>query len=139
MRQISISFSSNRLTLEGVVSVPQQGPGRYPVVVVCHSHPVFKGDMEHPVVQAVCTALDYKGLATLRFNFRGIGKSEGEFTNGRDELEDVEAALKVVSHWPNLDNRRIGLVGYSFGAAVILGGMSRLKRSRALVYSNKII
>ena len=132
MRQIAISFSSQRLTLEGVVSVPQGGLGRYPAVVVCHPHPVFQGDMEHPLVQAICTALDQRGLATLRFNFRGVGGSEGEFTNGQKELKDVEAALKVAACWPGLDRRRMGLVGYSFGASVILRGLSWLKSPRAL-------
>ena len=133
MRQNAISFSSQQLTLEGVVSVPQGGPGRYPAVVVCHPHPVFQGDMDHPLVLAVCTALDQRGLATLRFNFRGVGRSEGEFTNGQKELEDVQAALKVASHWLGLNRRRMGLVGYSFGAAVILRGLSRLKNPKALV------
>ena len=66
-------------------------------------------------------------FATLRFNFRGVGRSEGAFTNGSEEKEDIRAAINVLKNWPGINRKRLGLVGYSFGASVILGGLPKLK------------
>ncbi len=85
-------------------------------IVICHPHPLYGGDMDNPVVvrvQEVCAPL---GFATLRFNFRGVGRSTGTHDGGRAEQSDVEAALghlaRVISGAP------LALAGYSFGAVV---------------------
>ena len=132
MRQSAISFSSQGLDLEGVVSTPQIQATNYPMVVICHSHPIFDGNMNHPLLLEISRRLDAIGIATLRFNFRGIGSSGGEFTNGRQELADVKAALRTAIHWPNVKKSQIGLVGYSFGAAVIIKGLTQLKQAKML-------
>ena len=129
----AIAFQSQKLSLEGVVTIPQGRSGDLPMVVVCHPHPLFQGDMDHPLGLAICAALDKQGVATLRFNVRGVGGSQGEFTNGQEELTDIESALKVASRWPRVASRRIGLVSYSFSAALLLRGLERFKRTRALV------
>ena len=77
MRQQSIGFKSGRLTLEGIVTLPQNAGGDSPGVVVCHAHPVLGGSMTSPVTHALCQSLDDAGIATFRFNFRGVGGSEG--------------------------------------------------------------
>ena len=133
MSRSAIAFQSQKLTLEGVITIPQGRPRDLSMVVVCHPHPLFQGDMDHPLGLAICAALDREGMATLRFNVRGVGGSQGEFTNGQEELTDIESALKVASRWPGVAGRRIGLVGYSFSAALLLRGLERLKRARALV------
>lgn len=132
MRQTSVSFPAEKLTLEGVVGWPEGASGRVPVVVVCPPHPTLSGDMEHPLVLALCDALDRRGMATVRFNFRGVGKSDGSFTNGEQEGLDVGAALRLAQRWPGCDGKRLGLVGYSFAAAVILRSLDRVKSARAL-------
>ena len=76
--------------------------------------------MSNNVVLAICQALTQQSIAAFRFNFRGVGKSEGVFGGGIAEQEDVKAALAFVSSTPNIDYRRIGLAGYSFGASVAL-------------------
>ncbi len=134
MRQTAIGFESKKLKLEGVLTLPQGLAGPFPSLVVCHPHPVLGGDMENPVVMAICRAADRRGLATLRFNFRGVGDSEGEFSNGAGERQDLEAALKVVRRWPGLDRRRIALAGYSFGASVALGGLRRCGAACSLAF-----
>jgi alpha/beta superfamily hydrolase len=134
MRQTAISFKSGRLTIEGVLSIPQELSGPFPALVVCHPLPTLGGDMEDPVVTAVCRRADREGMAALRFNFRGAGDSEGEFDRGVGEQEDVEAALDVVRRWPGLDRKRIALAGYSFGASVVLKGLRRYKHARSLVF-----
>ena len=88
--------------------------------------------MDDPVVVAICRATDGIGAATLRFNFRSVGGSEGEFTNGVEEGNDARAALDVLRRWPGINSKRVAIAGYSFGAAMILDGFQRLKGARAV-------
>jgi len=76
--------------------------------------------MSNNVVFAICQALAQRSIAAFRFNFQGAGKSEGAFGGGISEQEDVKAALAFVSTTPEIDQKRIGLAGYSFGASVAL-------------------
>lgn len=89
--------------------------------------------MENPVVTTICRAADREGFATLRFNFRGVGASAGEFSDGKDEQEDVSSALHVLAHWPGIDGKKRALVGYSFGASVVLGRLRHYTEARSLV------
>lgn len=110
---------SGDISLEAVWHFPE-GTGPFPTVIVCHPHPLYGGNMSSNVVFAICQALAQKSIAALRFNFRGVGKSGGTFGEGIGEQEDVKAALDLVSATPNIDQKRIGLAGYSFGASVAL-------------------
>jgi len=76
--------------------------------------------MSNNVVVAICQALSQESIAALRFNFRGVGKSDGAFGGGITEQEDVQAAIAFISSTPDIDPQRIGLAGYSFGASVAL-------------------
>jgi alpha/beta superfamily hydrolase len=76
--------------------------------------------MSSNVIFAICQALAQQSIAALRFNFRGVRKSGGVFGGGIAEQEDVRAALAFVSSTPTIDQKRIGLAGYSFGAGVAL-------------------
>ncbi|MCH8062322.1 MAG: alpha/beta hydrolase [Chloroflexi bacterium] len=133
MRQSAISFDSKRASLDGVLTTPQELPPPYPTVVVCHAHPTLGGDMDSPLITAICRAADAKGFATLRFNFRGVGSSGGEFTNGDREHEDVKAALNVMKRWPDMDGKRLALVAYSFSAGVALRGLKQTRAAGSLV------
>ena len=85
--------------------------------VVCHPHPLYGGDMDNPVVIRVAEVAQAAGYATLRFNFRGAGTSEGVHDKGRGEQEDVRAAMAALAtHLPA--GSRVGVMGYSFGAAM---------------------
>lgn len=101
------------VTLEARLSAPLPPVGG---VVVCHPHPLYGGDMENPVVVRIGEVCGRLGLTTLRFNFRGVGRSTGVHGDGAAEQHDVEAALArlaaVVGAAP------VGVAGYSFGAAV---------------------
>ena len=92
MRQSAIDFKSKKLTLEGIISSPEDGGASLPAIVVCHHHPALGGNMNSPLVAAVCRAASEMGFVTLRFNFRGVGNSDGEFSNGKREHDDVRAA-----------------------------------------------
>jgi alpha/beta superfamily hydrolase len=96
------------------------GEGPSPAVVVCHPFPPHGGSMQSSVVAAIWQALSRNSIAALRFNFRGVGNSEGSFGEGVAEREDVKAALDFVFGEPRIDVERIGLAGYSFGAMMSL-------------------
>jgi len=89
-------------------------------VVVCHPHPLYGGTMSSNVVFGICQALAERSIAALRFNFRGVGKSGGEFGEGIAEQEDVKATLDFAIAREGIDKDRIGLAGYSFGGGVAL-------------------
>ena len=134
MRQSAIGFYSKKLELEGVIASPQDsGAGEAPAIVVCHSHPMLGGNMNDPVVGSVCGAAVREGMFALRFNFRGVGDSQGEFTNGKEEHNDIKSALNVMRHWPTVNSKRIALVGYSIGATTILDGYRHFGRAAAVV------
>jgi len=85
--------------------------------VVCHPHPLYGGDLDNPVVIRAAEVAQAAGYATLRFNFRGAGTSEGVHDKGRGEQEDVRAAMAALAtHLPA--GSRVGVMGYSFGAAM---------------------
>jgi len=82
--------------------------------VLAHPHPLQGGSLHNPVVFHCDRSLHRAGLATLRFNFRGVGSSDGTYDGGRGEVEDVGAALSWIRGIaPGLP---LFLVGYSFGA-----------------------
>ena len=132
MTRSAIAFRTGKLQLEGIISLPEGTPGPYPAILVCHPHPKLGGNMENDVVAAICEAAAREGFASLRFNFRGVGGSEGSFGEGEREQQDVKAALGVLRAWPDVDRKRTVLAGYSFGAGVILEGLRHYKASRGL-------
>jgi alpha/beta superfamily hydrolase len=129
LKRLHISFPSGELKLEGVWHLPDSD-GPLPAVIVCHPHPLYGGSMSANVVFYICQALAGAGIAAFRFNFRGVGKSEGHFGGGQAEEDDVRAALALVLAADNIDKNRIGLAGYSFGggvAAAVAVGEERIK------------
>ena len=132
IRQTAIQFKSGKLELEGVISTPADLPQPAPALVMCHPHPTLGGNMDNPVVTAVCRAAAELGIAALRFNFRGVENSQGAFTNGDREPDDVRTALNLMRHWPGIDRNRIALAGHSFGAGVILRGLRRCRPAKSL-------
>jgi uncharacterized protein len=84
--------------------------------IVCHPHPVYGGTMDNRVVYRAAKAVLRVGFAALRFNFRGVGKSSGQYDYGVGEKEDVAAAADWVEQkYPGMP---LSLIGYSFGAWV---------------------
>ncbi|MBW1681497.1 MAG: alpha/beta fold hydrolase [Deltaproteobacteria bacterium] len=118
MREEPIRFQSGDLGLEGLLFRGSGSGG----VVITHPHPLYGGSMHNNVVEAVHAAYAAKGFTTLRFNFRGVGASEGAYDEGRGEAEDVLAAMAVLKEG---GAEEIHLAGYSFGAWVIAGGLDR--------------
>lgn len=87
--------------------------------VVCHPHPLYGGSMYDAVVDHLCDGFGAAGVSPLRFNFRGVGGSEGIHDRGQGEAQD----LITVSDWyrTNHSLTELYLGGYSFGAGIVLG------------------
>ncbi|MFC2014822.1 alpha/beta hydrolase [Chloroflexota bacterium] len=117
MNPVPVTFPCGDITLEGEWLSPE-GEGPSPVVIVCHPYPPGGGNMFNNVVTDIFESLPEQGVTAFRFNFRGVGGSEGSFDEGVAEQEDVKAALDFVASSPDVDIKRIGLAGYSFGAVV---------------------
>ena len=101
------------LSLEARLALPASPTAG---VVICHPHPLYGGDMDNPVVvraQEVCAGL---GLATLRFNFRGVGASGGVHAGGVGEQDDASAALDTLTK--AIGGGVLAIAGYSFGARI---------------------
>lgn len=117
------------IRLDGRLALP---PDAASGVVLCHPHPQFGGSMENDLVVALTRALGGVGLATLRFDFRGVGRSSGAYDDGRGEVDDVAAAAALLRE--RLGVPRVTLVGYSFGSVMALrAGMVESDATTAVV------
>src|SRR6266498_2196498 len=103
-------------SLEALLEEPEDGNLAF-AALVCHPHPRFGGTMHNKVVYRLARGLRRAGAVVLRFNFRGVGRSQGEYGNVTGEVEDARAALAWLrARYPALPYT---LAGFSFGARVI--------------------
>ena len=103
--------------LEALLESQQDSAGRG-LAVVCHPHPAHGGTMHNKVAHTLARAFVRVGFSSLRFNFRGIGKSDGEYDEGCGELQDALAAIEWMR---NRDaDSPIWIAGFSFGAAIAI-------------------
>ncbi len=107
-----IAIASGNLSLEAAI---HDGAGRLAAVVL-HPHPRYGGDMDNHVVTAIAEALAARGASTLRFNFRGVGRSQGSFDGGPGEAADARAAIAALRE--AAPGAALLLAGYSFGAMI---------------------
>jgi len=132
MKEERVWIPSSGLRLEGLMghhgALSAKGG-----VICCHPHPQYGGDMDNGVVAAVAEAAFQEGFCTLRFNFRGVGGSEGSYGQGIGEQEDVRGAIHYLDSTGKGSNSPLILVGYSFGAWVGLPVACRDERIRAFV------
>ena len=131
MRQSAVSFIAKGMTFEGIIALPD-GEGPFPGVVMCHPHPLNGGNMDNNVVVAVTFGLADAGIASLRFNFRGVGNSQGEHSKGEKEYEETLVAMDFLGALPDVNDERIGLGGYSFSTRVICAHQQLYKKPRAI-------
>lgn len=117
--------------LELACALPEPATGRAGVAIICHPHPLQGGTMHNKVVTILERALLELGLATVRFNFRGVGRSEGVHDDGAGETDDVMA----IAGW--LRQARAGdalwLAGFSFGAYVALRAAPRVEPAQLIL------
>lgn len=115
--------------LEGVLHLPQDG-ALHPGVVLLHANPAAGGNKDMKVLQSIESALASAGMATLRYNSRGVGNSTGTISRtegkrlvapeGEAEVGDIGAALDFLAGQDSVDSSRLALVGHSFGARISL-------------------
>jgi hypothetical protein len=90
----------------------------YGGALICHPHPQEGGTLQNKVVHTLARAFQQRGMRSLRFNFRGVGTSEGTFDEARGEFDDALAALRYLrSNWPH---EPCWIAGFSFGAAIAI-------------------
>jgi uncharacterized protein len=118
MEEKKISFNQEAMTLEGLYARAEGFMG----AVITHPHSLMGGDMWNPVVETLCGSIFAAGFSTLRFNFRGVGRSAGVFDEGQGEQQDVLAAVAFLA---DQGIREIMLAGYSFGAWVNAAVLAR--------------
>jgi len=111
MVEEKITFQSDTIQIEGLLCVQDGERG----AVITHPHPSYGGSMYNKIVEVLTTVYQEKGFSTLRFNFRGVGSSEGDYDQGDGEKEDVRSALHYLHERGKSD---LNLAGYSFGAWV---------------------
>ncbi len=99
-----------------------------PAVLVCHPHPQYGGTMHNKATYRIAKAFADKGHAVLRFNFRGVDLSEGEWADGEGEVDDTKACI----NWLAEKHSRIWLAGFSFGAYAGLKAAADDKRVERL-------
>lgn len=126
MGEEKVVIESSGISIEGLL---ERSAGEE-AVVVTHPHPLYGGDMYNNVVESIVRAYRKKGYSTLRFNFRGAGRSEGSYDQGVGEQEDVKAALGYLS---DLGKTSIDLAGYSFGAWVNALGLNGFSQARRMI------
>ena len=112
---------SHKFTLDGqagkmqcILDLPEEAPRG--IALVAHPHPLYGGTMENKVAQTLARTFVTLGYATARFNFRGVGESEGVHDEGRGEVDDMETMYRhMTKEYPGLP---VALSGFSFGTFV---------------------
>jgi alpha/beta superfamily hydrolase len=106
------------VVLEGVIRLVPEA--NQPGLVLCHPHPLMGGSMEDSRIVTISKAAFAAGINTLRFNFRGVGQSQGRFGQGIGEIQDIITAMNYLRNHAYTDSSRIALLGYSFGGSIAL-------------------
>jgi len=127
MSETQVMIREGDHLLEGLFA---KGSFDLTAAIVCHPHPLYGGSMDNGVVETVQKVLRRGGCSTLRFNFRGVGRSGGSYGDGEGEAEDLKAA---VSYLRNLGFKALHLAGYSFGAWIVLKALGSNWQPASLV------
>lgn len=123
--------------LEVIANAPEQLKNPPAVAIICHPHPLHGGTMNNKVVTTLARMFREIGMYTVRFNFRGVGKSTGTFDQGNGELDDLLAVIK----WVNtvLPNVPITLAGFSFGSYIAAKGSLQIPTAQLVSVAPPVI
>jgi alpha/beta superfamily hydrolase len=121
-------------SLEGILHEPMRvgAEQKAPVVILCHPQPV-SSDMHDPLIAALAARLAESGMFALRFNFRGVGKSAGQQTDGNMEPLDLAGAIHFALAQPGANHAKVGVIGHAFGANIALTYAPYDRRIRTIV------
>ena len=117
--------------IECAVDSPESSPRGY--AVIAHPHPQFGGTLDNKVVQTLARAFVELGYEAWRPNFRGVGQSEGRYDEGRGEVEDLAAVVAQIN------DQRIVLAGFSFGAAMQARLAARANPARLVLVGTAVV
>lgn len=121
--------------LEGIVEQPTSADPAF-VAVVCHPHPQYGGTMTNKVVHTLAKSFNELGAAAVRFNYRGVGESEGAYDDGNGETLDALAAIGwVTARWPAA---QLWLGGFSFGGAIAIRAAAQVDARRLVTVAPAI-
>jgi len=124
--------------LETILTEPASTPRG--IAVIAHPHPLYGGTMDNKVVYTLFNSLLELGFITVKFNFRGIGKSEGTYDNGIGEVEDVISVIETIRGQFNNQFSTLPtlLAGFSFGGAIQLRVAERLNPEYLLLIAPSV-
>lgn len=135
------NFQGPAGVIEALCDVPEKSPYKG-TAVISHPHPLFGGTMQNKVVQTIAKAFVQNGWRAIRFNFRGVGASEGVYDEGRGELEDLMSVIAQSQAMPvstEGTQAALALAGFSFGAFVTSHAVTRVAPSDALGQLEKVV
>lgn len=117
--------------LEVALDWPKNQADITKAVIICHPHPLYQGTMDNKVVTTISRSFNQLGLLVVRFNYRGVGKSEGTYDESVGEVDDL---LAVIS-WLRNQNyaEKISLAGFSFGGAIAYKAATRVDQVEHLL------
>lgn len=119
----NLQFDGPAGKLQAILETPKD-TAPTAVALVCHPHPLHGGTMGNKVAHTLARSFTNCNFGALRFNFRGVEASEGEFDHGEGEVDDVMAAAAwLAGHFPGM---AVWLAGFSFGAAMAVRAAQRL-------------
>ena len=129
--QQKYNISSDSGVLEAVLDQPKSNYIEDLIVIICHPHPLFDGTMHNKVVVTISRAFNAMGISAMRFNYRGVGLSQGHYDNGVGEVDDAIAVADYILQ--HKIAKKIIFAGFSFGGSVAYKAVSRCKQSCALL------
>lgn len=136
--------SEQKILISGVVGnlevahvCPKQNPHPDNWLIICHPHPLHGGSMQNKVVYTIGQAFNALDMAVVKFNFRGVGKSDGSFDHGKGEREDLIAVAQWVRH--TYQPQKLWLAGFSFGSMVALQAHVELSANGLLLVAPPVI
>ena len=109
--------------LEAITAFPLDSGAMRAIGVICHPHPLYGGTLTNKVVHSISCTLNDLGVGTVRFNFRGVGTSAGQYAEGVGEVDDLLAVMDWVNG--SYPDHALWLAGFSFGAYIALLGAQR--------------
>lgn len=121
--------------LEGMLETPQDADAAR-IAVICHPHPVYGGTMTNKVVHMLAKSFNELGVATVRFNYRGVGASDGAFDDGRGETLDTLAVVRWAQ--ARSPGAKLWLAGFSFGGAIALKAAAQIPPERIVTVAPAI-
>ena len=125
-----LSLKGEKGVIEALLDVPVDMPAAQlrGTAVIAHPHPMFGGTRQNKVVQTLARAFVQCGWQAVRFNFRGVGGSDGAYDEGRGELADMLSVIEQTA----LAGQPLALAGFSFGAYVTSHALARTWGTRAI-------